>query len=237
MTFEFNGNLYSLPNTLDDITLGRYMEYMDMYGYDVAAQREAAEQYKNPDARDRLLHPDELALEESLSFLERLTKSFSFFSGIPLEEVQANISMQDLYNYMSTVEISMATEQTRIIVQPNYEFEGEVWEIQSPMDGVDPANLMHAEFAAVMRLGRLILELVKGDWRGASQLCAAYFRKEGEAFDPGYSEPGSEREVLMREQLPLSIALAVIEYLRSSMQLFQELIDTHVPTEEQPLEP
>lgn len=211
MTFTYNDVTYNLPNSLTDITLETHMKWSSTYGVMLAAQRLQALAEENETIRELNLH---------MLFIDEATYAISFYSGIPLEDVQNNMLISQVCNLYIASQIVIAVQERELVAtQTTYDFLGDVWEIKSPSDGFGP-ELTGEQFKLIKQLAEWISLLSQGDWSKMSLLCAAYFRKTSEPIlDISMVAPDSVREAQMRA-LPMDIALTIAIYLQSTLDIY-----------------
>lgn len=227
MTFTYDEVEYTLPDELADITLEEHVEWNTTYGAELAARRLEA-----------MKEPDELRrdLELHLILIDEAVHAISHYTTIPLEDVQDNIEVgQVLAAYIAT-QLVIAQEATTVDVQDSYNWGGHVWVIYAPDISMDD-DLEFEDFKAVKNLAEAVLKLADGDWSQMYAICAAYFRHESEPFDREYIVPGHARYELMKT-LPMDMALAVAQFIQSTLSIFTQMISDHyydeVPSEVPP---
>lgn len=195
MTFNYKGKEYKYPNTLTDITLGQRIQFDELYGHALKKQDDGI---------------DEVA--QTMLFA---VQSFSFFTGIPLDEVKENIDLGQVMNVYNVSLTMLLGEESEIQLRDVYEFNGEEWHIASPSLTPD-SKMTFNEFVTSKEIVRQMEQLGKGRWHSLPYLCAIYLRKKDEPFDESKLP---ERLELMKN-LPLDIALAVGFFLTDSMNIF-----------------
>lgn len=208
MTFKYKESEYHFPALLSEITLSRRIAFYQEHGKLLDEKALAVEK----------LNGLEKEMEQSMWHLDNAARYFSFYTGIPLAEVQSSMDLTDMMNIYS-VDIASLLEQERTIeLQQLYGWQNEIWTISAPE--LLPDNKMTLiEFITGKEVVRQLDAVGKGKWEALPYLCAIYLRKEGEPFDESMIAENSERIKLMLE-IPLDIALGVAFFLSSTLNIY-----------------
>lgn len=217
MEFIYDGNPYTIPDDLSEITLEQHINYMAVHGTNFRIKTRNL---------DQIVDPGERHLEAALIYMDRMVTVLSYYSGIPLEEVRDNIDIKQVLSYVGATQLALAVQERELEVVPGatYDFDGHPWTIQPPT--ALPEVVTYDHYMATNELARLMLELAAGNWEVMPSICAAYLRLPGEDFNPNGWQVGTTREVLMRT-LPLDIALRVGYYLQASLELFVTVLEDY----------
>jgi hypothetical protein len=207
MKFTFQQKEYAFPTSLSQITLGERIAFYRQYEIDIAA--EVAD---TPEANPE---QDELALVELN--LDKACKAFSFFSKIPLEDVQAIPVTQVLNVYLNCLK-QIVQQQDEIDLQTEYEWNGELWYLEHPVLTYQSAMSFN-EFVSAKQIMKQMQNLKAGLWEALPYLCAVFLRRYNEPFQEKFVAPDNERLAMMNN-LPLDIALSVGFFLNDSMNTF-----------------
>ncbi len=216
MKFVYKDKEYTLPNTLEEITLSQRIGFYKQYG---AALDEQVKQISEmPEGIER-------ELEEQQYLMRIAVETVSFYSGIDINEVKQNIEITtiiDIYNANISV---LRQQEAEIEVQEYYEFNGEKWRL-GPPELMPDSKMNFNQFLSSKEIVRLMAKMGSGNWEPLPYLCAIYLRKviddEVEPFEDSFIEQNSERLQLMND-LPLNIALAVGFFLGSTMTICRSL--------------
>lgn len=211
MDFKYRGKKYSIPNMLEDITLGQRIEFYRQYGAELDELAKTISEM--PEGQER-------EAEESLFMLRSAIETFSFYSGIPLEEVKESMAMEQVLN-IYTANLAVLVQQEReITLLQSYNWKGEEWLIAAPELRPD-SKMTFNEFITAKEIVRQMAQVGTGNWEPLPYLCAIYFRKKDEQYQEDFVLPESERLKLMYE-LPLNIALSVGFFLADTMSIYSQ---------------
>jgi hypothetical protein len=203
MKFQFQNKEYNFPASLSDISLGQRIDFNDLYG------KEMMEKQNTIDSTD------EVYLLEN--HLEMACKSFSFFSGIALDEV-FKIPMNQVLNVFENCLKSLLEQQGEMELTVEFFWNDAIWIIEQPKLNYQ-SEMTFNEFLTSKQIVKSMVDLGNGQWEVLPYLCAIFLKKENEAFDEAWLSEDNERIELMKS-LPLDIALQVGFFLSSSMNLF-----------------
>lgn len=209
MKFEYKGSNSTFPATLGDITLSQRIDFYTEHGKLLDEMAGKVE---------KITDENEKEIESSLWHLEMAARSFSFYTGIPLDEVKAQVNFEQLLNIYN-VDMQLLFEQEKNIeLLPSYDWDGEKWVIAAPE--LSPGSeMVFNEFLHAKEIVRQMDAVGKGKWDSLPYLCAIYLRKEGESFSEDLVAAKSERLKQMHE-LPLDIALSVAFFLSSTLSIY-----------------
>ena len=214
MTFEYKDKEYSFPSLLSEITLGRRIAFYEQHGKAMDAQAAELEKARE----EKTMSESDMELAVMVWRIEMAVRSFSFYSGIPLEEVQGGIDINDVMTVYN-VDIELLMEQEReVVLQPSYRWKDENWTI-APPDLKTDSGITFNEFLHAKEIVRQLQAVGRGKWDALPYLCAIYLRKENEPFSEALVSENSERMQLMQE-LPLDIALAVGFFLSCTLSIY-----------------
>lgn len=213
MQFKYKNKKYSFPTSLIDVTLGQRIEFEKVHGTVIAEMQK--EVYK-VDEKGEKLPADEV--EVMLLNIQIANRNFSFFTGIPLEEVEKNIPIETVISiYHSCFEI-LYQEQDNIELEAEYLFNEEFWKIEKPELSYQ-SELTFNELICSKQIVKQMHDMGAGNWESMPFLAAIFLKREGEVFDESWLNPEGERIKLMYE-LPMNIAVSVGFFLAVSTSLF-----------------
>jgi hypothetical protein len=209
MEFNYNDKAYKYPNALSDITLGQRIDLQNSYGAQYEQRlKEAAE---IEDADERELEIADINVQYSI-------ECFSFFTGIPLDDVKEFFDVHQVVTVVNANKIVLLGQEHDLKVINEYEFKGEKFVLSPPE--LTPQNKMtFNEFLTAKEITRQLQQLGKGKIDGLLYLCCVYLRRSNEPFSEDLMDPNGERMKLFRE-LPLDIAFAVGFFLTGSMNTY-----------------
>lgn len=210
MQFIFKDNTYNVPTSLSEITLGQRIDFQQQYGEDIAKREALINAIEDEIERD---------LERADHYMYIFCVSFSFFSGIDLHMVK-QVNIYQIIEFFLPCFQELFEQQEEIILQSNYYFKDEVWELSEPALSYH-STMTFGEFVTAKQIIKSLYDLGKDNWTALQYLCAIFLRKEGEVFEESFSTEDSERFKLMRE-LPMDIALSVAFFLNVSNSIYQK---------------
>ncbi|TWP28442.1 hypothetical protein ETU09_05825 [Apibacter muscae] len=228
MKFRFKDKTFSFPSTLSEITLGQKIEYENKYGkeLDNKYKKIIGEEALNKSSKKNIDNDASLEKEKVLTPIQELEltelqidiacKNFSFFTGIPLEDVK-NINIDQVLNvYYSCFEQLNKEEDMKL--EDKYLWNNEYWYLNDYKTN-HTSDTTFNEFITAKQIVKNFYDLGEGKWDSLPYLCAIFLRKEGESFDEKLIVENSERIKLMYG-LPLNIALSVAFFLSVSMIIY-----------------
>lgn len=215
MKFKFQDKTYRFPSALSEIKLRQRIEFNNLYGKEILKrqdeifEKDEEGNYKPKDQTEAVLHVMDVAC-----------KNFSFFSGIPLEDVQ-QIPIEQVMNvYHSCFDVISKQENEMKFSQKHY-FKNELWTIESPEINYE-SKMTFNEFITAKQIVKTMADLGEGQWEALPSLCAIFLRKEDEAFDEKFISGQTSRVQDMMD-LPLDIALNVAFFLGISMISYSKI--------------
>lgn len=219
MKYTYREKVYDFPVTLSGITLRQRIEFDRLYGKRIHELQEETF-LKDEDGKD--LPADEVDL---LYFNTTIaTFNFSFYSGIPLEEVEQHISIDDVLNiYFSCFHLIHQQEQ-ELELQEDYLWNNEFWKIEAPELSFE-SKITFNELITSKQIVKQMHELGDGNMESLPYLAAIYLKREGESFEENWLKPGSGRIEMMYD-LPMDIAIAVAFFLQSSMNMYLQIFQS-----------
>jgi hypothetical protein len=226
MDFKFKGKKYSLPVTLNQITVRQKIEFDRLY------RDKINEMYANTfklDDQGELEEMDEI--EASLFKVNVAVMNISFFTGIPLEEVENEMSVDDVMNLYYSCIHQMYEEQENIELQETYLFKDQLWFIEPPYL-TNESKTTFNQLVTSKQVIKQMQELSAGKYEAIPYLAAIYLRKEDEEFQEDWLNEGAERLEMMYD-LPMDIANAIAFFLQNSMGSYLKTL-AYSPEEDQP---
>lgn len=210
MDFKFKGKKYSLPVTLNQVTVRQKIEFDRLY------RDKINEMYSNTfkvDENGELEEMDEI--EASIFKVSVATMNISFFTGISLEEVEKEMSVDDVMNLYYSCIHQLYEEQEHIELQESYLFKDKLWQIEPPYLNNESKTTFN-QLVTSKQVIKQMQELSAGKYEAIPYLAAIYLKQENEEFKEEWLNTGSERLELMYD-LPMDIANAIAFFLQNSM--------------------
>lgn len=196
------------PTKLSEITLRKWVEFYHQYGREHETRWNEIEAM--PDGQEK-------ADARMLLDIDQALQTYSFYSGVPVEELSDKV--KEVYIEQGTAFISLKQEESALTYSGVYEWRGEKWAIQPLYTGT--GKMTYAQFQISQDLALILSDFQDGKIEAIYYLCAAYFRKVGEAYTSDFGSLGNERAVLM-EQLPLNYAMRVKKYTEDSINIYKQ---------------
>lgn len=208
MQILVNDKVVNIPTSLADITLGDRIKFYNEYGKALDEEIARITAMEEGPLQD---------LEWAHFNIDIACKTFAFFTGIDLAVVREAESLTTILQIYNIVKVSLL-EEPELKEQTTFNWEGEAWEIQPPLLGVD-SKITFGEFTDSKQILQDMYELGQGKWESLRRLCAIYLRKKGEAYDKTFALDNSPRLGLMNK-LPMDIALRAGFFLTNSMRIY-----------------
>lgn len=213
MDFNWKGKTYSLPVTLNQVTVRQRIEFDAQYRSEIV---QLQENVFRKDEEGNELDVDEM--DVSLLNVSVAAMNLSFFTGIPMSEIDSEMSVDDVMNLYFSCFHQLYEEQENIQLQEEYLFMDDFWKIEPPVLSHE-SKITFNELITSKQVIKQMQELSAGKWDAIPILAAIYLKKEGEVFNESWLSLGSERLEMMYN-LPMDIALAVAFFLQNSMDQF-----------------
>lgn len=215
MKFKFKDIVYSFPTSLSDITLGQRIDFNNQYGREIYEQRSQlmemeTETPEDEDSKDTLI---------TEHYLDSACKTFSFFSGIPLEDVY-KIPINQIVNVYENCMKGLLEQQEDIDLQLEFTWNDQLWLLGNAELNYE-SDINFNQFLTSKQIVKALFDLGQGQWEVLPKLCAIFLRRPDEEFDESWISETHERSQMMLD-LPLDIALQVGFFLKSSMILFSQ---------------
>ena len=209
MKFLYKGSEYEVPTSLAQITLRQKIDFDNLYSEKIEALKEEVFGDGDKEVDD---------MDVTLMTFSVAAMNFSFFTGIPLEEVEENIAVDDVLNIYYSCFYQLFQQEEEIELQPEYLWKDEFWKIGAP-ELTFESKITFNEFITSKQIVKQMSELASGHWESLPYLACVYLKREDESFEEKWLGPGSERLELMKD-LPMDIAVAVAFFLQSSMSMY-----------------
>ena len=213
MTFTYNDKEYKYPDRLGEITLGQRLEYQRVYGDDLDKRYKEIYAMEDGEGKDNAIN---------LQFLDAAVKSFSFFTGISLDECSNNIPCKQIANIYDTCLTGLLKEQEEQEPLTEFTIGDEKWKLAVP-EVTYSSEFTVNELVQANEIDRQLKELGKGVYASLPFLCCVFLRKEGEPFDEKLLDAGGERMRIMLD-LPLDTALNVAFFLQNSIAISMSIL-------------
>ena len=209
MKFIYKESEYDVPSSLSQIKLRQKIEFDNLYSEKIEALKNEVFGDENKEVSD---------LDSMLLTFSVAAMNFSFFSGIPLEEVEQNIAVDDVLNIYYSCFYQLFQQEEELELQPEYLWNDEFWKLESP-ELTFESKITFNEFITSKQIVKQMSELASGHWESLPYLACVYLKREDESFEEKWLAPGSERMEMMLD-LPMDIAVAVAFFLQSSMSMY-----------------
>ena len=209
MKFIYKESEYDVPTSLSQIKLRQKIEFDNLYSEKIEALKNEVFGDENKEVSD---------LDSMLLTFSVAAMNFSFFSGIPLEEVEQNIAVDDVLNIYYSCFYQLFQQEEELELQPEYLWKDEFWKLESP-ELTFESKITFNEFITSKQIVKQMSELASGHWESLPYLACVYLKREDESFEEKWLAPGSERMEMMLD-LPMDIAVAVAFFLQSSMSMY-----------------
>ena len=209
MKFIYKDSEYEVPTSLSQIKLRQKIEFDNLYGEKIEALKNEVFGDENKEVSD---------LDSMLLTFSVAAMNFSFFTGIPLEEVEKNIAVDDVLNIYYSCFYQLFQQEDELEIQPEYLWNDEFWKLESP-ELTFESKITFNEFITSKQIVKQMSELASGHWESLPYLACVYLKREDESFEEKWLAPGSERMEMMLD-LPMDIAVAVAFFLQSSMSMY-----------------
>ncbi|GAB0154745.1 hypothetical protein CHRYSEOSP005_00050 [Chryseobacterium sp. Alg-005] len=213
MDFHWKGKTYSLPVTMNQITVRQRIEFDAQYRDQII---QLQENVFRTDEEGNELEVDEM--DVSLLNVSVAAMNLSYFTGIPMNEIDSEMSVDDVMNLYFSCFHQLYEEQNNIELREEYLFRDEFWKIEPPVLSHE-SKITFNELITSKQVIKQMQELSAGKWDAIPILAAIYLKKEGEVFNESWLTPGNERLEMMYD-LPMDIALAIAFFLQSSMNMY-----------------
>ena len=209
MKFIYKESEYDVPTSLSQIKLRQKIEFDNLYSEKIEALKNEVFGDENKEVSD---------LDSMLLTFSVAAMNFSFFTGIPLDEVEQNIAVDDVLNIYYSCFYQLFQQEEELELQPEYLWNDEFWKLESP-ELTFESKITFNEFITSKQIVKQMSELASGHWESLPYLACVYLKREDESFEEKWLAPGSERMEMMLD-LPMDIAVAVAFFLQSSMSMY-----------------
>jgi len=221
---------HDVPFVLSDITLGKYIEYYDMYGRDLDAQldailkkdykKELAEKFEEVTETDVELY---LQMDIDAHVDNEALAWYSFFTGCDLYEVRDKPFIAPVLSQYRVFRFLLKESMEQANAFPfEIEWNDELWAIQNFT--VNPASEMtFNEIITSKEVMRQIHSISKGKWDAMPYLCAIFLRKKGEAFSDEFIHEESDRLKAMND-LTMDHAMMVAFFLTNCVSIWSNTL-------------
>lgn len=213
MKFKYQNKTYHFPASLRDITLRKRIEFDKLYAKDIETMRNDVYR-KDENGMD--IPPVEM--DEILFNVSVALRNFAFFTGIPLEEVEQNIAVEDVLNVYHSCFKQLHEQQDDIKIEKEYVWNDEVWTLEQPKLTYE-SKITFNELVVSKQIVKQMHDVGSGNWEAMVYIASIFLKRKDEVFDESWIAPDSERLQMMYD-LPMDIALAVGFFLQVSMSVF-----------------
>lgn len=214
MKIKINGQLYTFPIGLHQVTLQQRVGYDKEHGQKLKEQLKKIIEIKNPVLQD---------MDFSAYQMDMACRTVSYFGRIPLATVQQTF-MDDIFALYMTY-LKLVTEETDFskpeAILHEFEWKGDTWQIH-PVQLEQNSRMNFDEFIDAKQIVQNLYELAEEKWEALLYLCCIFLRKKDEPYSKELAVENGPRFKLMLT-LPLDKALNVGFFLSS-------LINTYLTT-------
>lgn len=209
MQIELNDTTFTLPTTLQEFTLGQRIAFQQQHGNILD------EMVKSILAME---DPFEQELETMTLQLEKAYRTFSFFSGVPVDVIKNSEQVGYIVNlYFSSMALLFESEEA-ITLQQTFYWQGEIWQLAKP-ELKQGDNMSFGEVIDAKQQVQNMHDLGLSHWEAMLPLCAIFFRKKDEPYEESFIYEDSDRMKLML-QLPMEYALQVGFFLNACLNFY-----------------
>jgi hypothetical protein len=217
MKFTYQDTTYNFPTTLGDISLRQRIEFDQTYAKEI--QESKNEIFKKDDNGNDLPFDE---VDSMLFNIEIAIKNFSFFTGISIDEVSNNIPVESVLTVYHACFKGLYGQMDKITLEDSYLWNDEFWFIDKPALTYQ-SQITFNELIVSKQIVKQMHDLGAGHWEAMPYLAAIFLKRENEVFDESWLAPKSER-VLMMQDLPMDIAMAIGFFLQISMSLYTKTL-------------
>lgn len=216
-----NDITYDIPFDLSLITLGKFIEYHDLYGRDLDKQLTEllAKKYEGDE--------EEIELNRSIDIDIHMDNEglawFSFWTDHDLFDIRTHAAIPHMLELYRVMRFLLKETMEDVYELPlSFEWQDEQWLIDDFK--VNPSSEMDFnEIITAKEAMRQIYKVGKGKWDGLPYLCAIYLRKKDERFQDEFIHEDGERMTLFKE-LPLIHALQVAFFLSICVSIWSKTL-------------
>ena len=213
MKFIYNNKEYNFPTSLSQITLRQRIDFDKLYLKEI-------EDFQNEifkkDKDENVIEVDEVDEILFTSFVA--SRNLSFFSGIPVNEVEDNIPIEDVLNIFNSCFKAIYENQVIEINSEGYLWNNEIWKIEQPKLSYE-SKITFNELIVAKQIVKQMQDLSLGNWVAMVHLAVIFLKKENEVFEESWLASKSKRLEMMYD-LPMDIALSIGFFLQNSMNLY-----------------
>ena len=206
MLFEINGEQVSIPSSLEQIPLGKFIEWYDLHGSELDKELQEMLSDAKTDPALKEIEVDQHLDKEAIFWMQ-------FWSGYDFESLRDDISIVPALDAYRIIRHQLKSEEEQTQFPAEMEYAGETWELQNHK--VDPESEMTAgEIITAKEVIRQLYKIGAGQYQSWLYLCCIFLRKKGEKFHDSMVFEGSPRMELMKN-LPMNHALRVGFFLKN----------------------
>lgn len=197
MKVRYNNTIYHYPSSAHDVSVGDLIRYHEMYGRANNDRLQEIELIEDETERD---------VETSKLILQSYAQSFSFHTGIPLDEVGKCIDVGDMCDiYVQNLEQSLKDKPTNY--SREIDWDGDIYCL-GDYQLLPQHDRILDEFLTSKEAIRQLSVNKASSWEKLKYLSCIYLRKKGEPFTENLLQPDGDRMQIM-DKLPASIAQQV----------------------------
>lgn len=222
MLFEINGEKVSVPSSLEQISLGKFIEWYELHGeqLDIQLQELLANDKMDKDLKE--IEIDQHLDKQAIAWMQ-------FWTGFDFEELKDDIKIVPALDAYRVIRYQLKKEESETQYPTEFEFNGETWELGNYK--VDPQSDMTAgEIITAKEVIRQLYKMGAGQYIAWLYLCCIFLRKKNERFQDHMVHEGSQRMELMRE-ITMDIALRVGFFLNTCVDTWANTLKYFSPAE------
>lgn len=208
MRILINQNEVNIPSSLAEITLKQRIDFQKQHGDELLEIKKSIMEMDDEDQRE---------LEALHVSFEEMFRTFSFFSGVPVEVIKESEFIDKIANIYHSCLACLNEDNSEMELQQEFIWNDEVWVIDKP-ELKNGDRMTFGEFIDSKQIISDMIKLGKNQWECMLNLCAIFLRRKDEPYHESFCYEGSDRLALM-ETLPMSIAIQVGFFLSGSLNL------------------
>jgi hypothetical protein len=213
MTIIINDIEIILPSSKSELTLARRIAFEQEHGNLLGKMFESIMAMEEQ---------NEKKIELVTFHFEKMFRTFSFFTGIPLDVIRECEFVDDIANIYYDHLAALVDDQDPNELKREFLFNGHIW----ILPGIELKHGDKMSFGEVIDSKQRIKDMAEIGMSKAEQLLplsAIYLRKKGEEYEEDFLYEGSDRLKFM-EDLPMDIAEQVGFFLKSLMNSWLRIL-------------
>lgn len=206
MRFEINGKEVSIPSSLEQIPLGKFIEWYDLHGSELDKELQELLSDTKTDPVLKEIEVDQHMDKEGILWMQ-------FWSGYDFESLRDEIIIVPALDAYRIIRFQLKSEEEQTQFPAAMDYAGETWELQNYK--VDPeSDMTTGEIVTAKEVIRQLAKMGASQFQSWLYLCCIFLRKKDEKFHDSMVFEGSARMELMKK-LPMNHALRVGFFLKN----------------------